>query len=172
MNQNNTELGTVKKATFYITIVFIVFTILMLLFAGYFAYKKMTLSYDYCQSFGEIDSEIGWTLKKNISSCLTLKNRIRVEVYFDTKIYTDNNGFRVGSEGIQTPLNPILAIGDSWTFGVGVNYNQSYPYFLSRLLKYPAANAGIPAYGSASTYLYSIPLIENLKPLSNLSIFQ
>jgi hypothetical protein len=133
------------------------------LLSGYFAYKKFTLSYEYCKSFGEIHSEIGWTLKKNIDSCLKLTNKISGEVFFDTKIYTDRNGFRI-HKFEQSVSSDILAIGDSWTFGYGVNGDETYPYFLSKLLEKPIYNSGIPAFGSASTYLYTKFNVEKLNP--------
>ena len=57
-----------------------------------------------------------------------------------------------------------MAIGDSWTFGYGVNGDETYPYFLSKLLNQHIHNSGIPAFGSASTYLYAKSNIEKFKP--------
>lgn len=152
-----------KKISFVLIIIITILIVFGLFMGGYFTYKKLTLSYDYCKSFGEIDSEIGWTLKKDFDSCLTLKNYITGEVYFDTTIYTDSNGFRI-HEKSNTSSSSVLAIGDSWTFGYGVNGDETYPYFLSKLLDEPVHNSGVPAYGSASSYLYAKSNIEKLKP--------
>ena len=154
MSDYNLNLSIQRKIIYiFLTFLFSLFLVLVLL-SGYFAYKKFTLSYEYCKSFGEIHSEIGWTLKKNIDSCLKLTNKISGEVFFDTKIYTDRNGFRI-HKFEQSVSSDILAIGDSWTFGYGVNGDETYPYFLSKLLEKPIYNSGIPAFGSASTYLYT-----------------
>ena len=152
-----------KKITFFFISILFSFVIVVLITAGYFVYKKLSLSYDYCKSFGKIDTEIGWTLKKNISSCLTLSNSISGEVFFDTEIFTDINGFRSAASGSNV-ISSILAIGDSWTFGYGVNQDETYPFFLSRLLGEPVHNSGVPAYGSASNYLYAKSNIEKLRP--------
>ncbi len=163
MSKINSNPTITKKISFILIITIISLIIFGLLTVSYFAYKKLTLSYDYCRSFGEIDSKIGWVLKKDIDSCLTLKNKIMGEVYFDTKIYTDSNGFRTDKRGNASPSS-ILAIGDSWTFGYGVDGDETYPYFLSKLLGEPVHNSGVPAYGSASTYLYAKSNVEKLKP--------
>lgn len=163
MSKINSNPTMVKKISFILIATIISLIIFGALVVGYFTYKKLTLSYDYCQSFGKIDSKIGWVLEKDIDSCLSLKNKINGEVYFDTKIHTDSNGFRTDKRG-DTPPSSILAIGDSWTFGYGVDGDETYPYFLSKLLGEPVHNSGVPAYGSASTYLYAKSNIEKLKP--------
>ena len=163
MSNNQSNLSITKKIVFTLISTFIFFVILGLMVTSYFGYKKLTLSYAYCNSFGEIHSEIGWVLKKNIDSCLKLSNKISGEVFFDSSIYTDNNGFRTQSSG-NSSSSSILSIGDSWTFGYGVNGDETYPYFLSKLLGQPIFNSGVPAFGSASTYLYAKSNIEKLKP--------
>jgi hypothetical protein len=163
MSDRNSNLTITKKISFILVITITSLIIMGLIVTGYFTFKKFNLSYDYCKSFGEIDSEIGWTLKKDIDSCLILQSRITKEVFFDTKIYTDNYGFRTDKFG-NTSLSSILAIGDSWTFGYGVNGDETYPYFLSKLLDEPVHNSGVPAYGSASNYLYAKSNIEKIKP--------
>jgi hypothetical protein len=163
MLKNKQEQSISKKIIFFVISVCISLIVITLIITGYFAYKKLSLSYDYCQSFGEINSEIGWTLKKNVKSCLTLTNRISGEVYFDTKIFTDTNGFRSSNEE-KSEDGSILAIGDSWTFGYGVNYEETYPFYLSKLLDEPVYNSGVPAYGSASNYLNAKSNIEMLRP--------
>ena len=99
MSNNQSNLSITKKIVFTLISTFIFFVILGLMVTSYFGYKKLTLSYAYCNSFGEIHSEIGWVLKKNIDSCLKLSNKISGEVFFDSSIYTDNNGFRTQSSG-------------------------------------------------------------------------
>jgi lysophospholipase L1-like esterase len=38
---------------------------------------------------------------------------------------------------------PILAFGDSLTFGYSAEENESYPFILSQLINYPVINAGL-----------------------------
>ena len=58
----------------------------------------------------------------------------------------------------------ILAIGDSWTFGYCVNFEETYPFFLENSLRIPVTNLGVPAYGSGSTYGLFKRHVEKLKP--------
>ena len=168
MSDLEKDISSSNKIILVVFSFIISFAVIVLLVVGFFAYKKLTLSYDYCESFGEINSQIGWTLKKNTSSCLKLSNRISGEIFFDSLIYTDNNGFRTEKEN-QNKESSILAIGDSWTFGYGVNGDETFPYLLSRLLDQPIHNSGVPAFGSASTYVYAKSNIKKLKP--NLIIY-
>jgi len=151
---------------FYVILVAIVIATPVLLVTIYYGFQKLTNSYEYCKSFGQIDDELGWRLKENTTSCLSLKNYITGEVYFDTKIYTDNYGFRsAGNKDEQKYLsNSILAIGDSWTFGYGVDFEEAYPYQLSLLLGKDVVNSGVPAYGSGSTYLLAKKNISEIRP--------
>ena len=153
-----------KQSIFYLIIVSIPFVVVLLAFLLYQGYRKMTYSYDYCGSYGQFDGELGWLLKKNASSCLSLKNHLRGIVYFDTTIYTNNGGFRDARPNNEVPKRAIMAIGDSWTFGYGVNYEESYPHFLSQELNAPVINAGIPAYGPAGILLLLTRNVQRYAP--------
>jgi hypothetical protein len=60
--------------------------------------------------------------------------------YPDNIVYQFNDlGFRdVNSSQYQG--NEILALGDSFTLGIGVNVEQTWPYVLQNLLAYPVRN--------------------------------
>ena len=132
--------------------------------AAFYGYRKLTLSYDYCGSYGQVDNEVGWVLKPNVSSCLSLKNHITGEVFFDTSIYTNQLGFRDIEPSRSAPQHAIAMIGDSWTFGYGVNYEASFPYLISKELDTPTINMGVPAYGSGSTFQLFSRHVETIKP--------
>lgn len=157
-----------KKIVFYAILAVIMLAIPVLAVFGYYgsywAYRKLTFSYDYCGSYGQFDDVLGWKLKENTSSCLALRDRLRGKVYFDSKIYTNEYGFRDEQTHRKVPGHAIVAIGDSWTFGYGVDYNQTYPYFLSKLTDMPVVNMGVPAYGSGNTLLLFTRYVEKLKP--------
>ncbi len=53
-----------------------------------------------------------------------------------------------------TGKEKILVLGDSFTFGVGVNDNQTYPAVLERALKKEVINAGVMGYGTDQELLY------------------
>jgi hypothetical protein len=63
---------------------------------------------------------------------------------------TDGAGFRVASPGRQPPdLPQVLVLGDSFAFGFGVDYEQSFVGMLNALPDAPAwfVNAGVAGYG-------------------------
>ena len=132
--------------------------------AAFYGYRKLTLSYDYCGSYGRVDNEAGWVLKPNVSSCLSLKNHLTGEIFFDTNIYTNQLGFRDIEPNRVVPQNAIAMIGDSWTFGYGVNYESSFPYLVSKELNTPTLNMGVPAYGSGSTFQLFSRHVNTIKP--------
>ena len=131
---------------------------------GYYAYQKVTAVAVYCGGYGRIDSELGWTLRPNASSCYGMTNRLTGEVYFTSDIHTDALGFRAPQSGSDPPVGAIVAIGDSWTFGYGVDYDDTYPHHLAEKLGLPVVNLGVPAYGSAQTVLLLERHLERLGP--------
>jgi len=138
------------------------FPFLMLI--GYYAYHKLASDIVYCGSYGRIDGELGWTLTPESRSCYGMVNRLTGGYHFMSEIFTDGMGFRAERPGGMPPQGAILAIGDSWTFGFAVDYRESYPYHLSRLLDRPVVNMGIPGYGAAQTLLLLERHVEDLKP--------
>ena len=107
---------------------------------------------------------LGWKLNENAVSCFSLTNPLKGTTYFDTKIYTNKFGFRDVGIDSEVPKNSIVALGDSWTFGYGVDFDESYPFILSKILNIPVVNMGIPAYGSAATILLFERYVEKLMP--------
>jgi hypothetical protein len=82
------------------------------------------------------------------------RNEIRVPEY-TTAIRIDSDGYRVPVEGADddAPVR-VLAIGDSFTFGVGVNAEDAWPEVLERLfasedgLDVAVRNGGVGGYGA------------------------
>lgn len=59
----------------------------------------------------------------------------------------------------------ILVLGDSFTFGMGVNNNETYPYYLEQLLNNSEVlNAGVIAYGTAQEELHLEKLLAEINP--------
>ena len=101
-------------------------------YVGYLSVRKIIFSYHYCGSYGELDEELGWKLKENASSCISLKNYITGKIYFDSKIYTNKMGFRDIKTNRDTPKGAIAVVGASVVFGYGINYEETFPYLLSQ----------------------------------------
>lgn len=165
-----------KKVAFMSIMVLTPFAFMLLTFMGYYAYHKIfrdrtairsmqagsqTLE---CGPFGKIDATLGWGLASNAASCIGKMNRETQSPYFTASIFTDGAGFRVGQPHENTPRGGIVAIGDSWTFGYGVSFEESYPFHLARLLAQPVANLGVPAYGSAQVLLLLERHVGDLAP--------
>ena len=152
MSEKENPLSARKKILFWGILLVIVVMIPLLAAIGNYGYKKLNYSFELGESFGVFDDELGWTLKKNASSYIRGRSFLTGETFFDSSVYTDALGFRAQNPGTQPTPGGIAAIGDSWTFGYCVNYEETYPYFLEELSNTPVTNLGVPAYGSGSTY--------------------
>ena len=153
-----------KKYLFYFVMMALIVAVPLAAISGFLIYRKLTFSYDYCEPYGQIDSQIGWTLKPNTNSCLSLKNHISGKVFFDTAIYTNDKGFRDRGPGRLASTNAVTLIGDSWTFGYGVNYRQSFSYVIEEQLGLPTVNMGVPGHGSGSTLQLFSRHLQTLQP--------
>jgi len=105
---------------------------------------------NYMPSIFQSDPDIGWTVRANASS---LHQHIAKD--FSVTVHTDERGFRKGEIFFPNRKN-LLILGDSFTFGFGVEDNQTYPYYLSENLpRYNVLNAGFTSGMSLDTqYLY------------------
>ena len=130
----------------------------------YVAYLRLDYSFDIGPKFSRFDGQLGWTLKPNASSFIKGSSVLKNTVYFDSTVFTDNLGFRSSQSKKLASPGGILAIGDSWTFGYCVDYEDSYPFFLEQELSMPVTNMGVPAYGSGSTYGLLERHVAELKP--------
>ena len=142
-----------KKILFSSIIIALILAVPLALIGGYLGYRKLTLSYEYCGSYAQIDDRLGWRLAANQTSCVGLQNRLKGEVYFSSKVYTNSAQLRsTATKGEPIP-NAIATIGDSWVFGYGVDLEEAWPHKLSKQLDHPVNNLGVPSYSSAQTYL-------------------
>lgn len=95
------------------------------------------------QSIYQNDSHTGYTIRPNLAANMPITPDT------DYTVYTDSRGVRVDAAGKHAPANPeVIVIGDSQTFGMGVSYDQTYPYALSRELGVTIANLGVPGYST------------------------
>lgn len=117
-------------------------------------FSKLTKSYSYCNSYGDRDNQLGWVLKQSHESCLSLKNHLRQKVFFDTQIFLNQYGFRDNSL-LNESKPDIVFIGDSWTFGYGVDYQNTFASLVGSKTNMNILNMGVPNYSSLqSIFLY------------------
>lgn len=148
------NLSKLKLLLFYLIGILLSLTLVIAILISSNVINKLTKSYSYCNSYGERDYKLGWVLKKSHISCLSLKNHILQKNYFDTEIFLNQYGFR--DKFITNEDTPrIIFIGDSWTFGYGVNSEKSFPSLVGSKTKMSVFNMGVPNYSSLqSIYLY------------------
>ena len=68
------------------------------------------------------------------------------QVEFDTDVATNSFGLRGPEVGPKRGLR-VLALGDSFTFGVGAEQEETWPARLSEILGAEVLNAGAPGFG-------------------------
>lgn len=65
----------------------------------------------------------------------------------------DDRGLRDEAGSVLSGAMPIIAAGDSFTFGDQVNNSETWPACLERRLRRPVHNAGVSGYGGAQAML-------------------
>jgi lysophospholipase L1-like esterase len=101
----------------------------------------------YFQHIAQFDSKIStynkklfYTLRPGVSG--TFSN-----IEFFTKVTANKAGFRDDDESLEGPA--IICVGDSFTFGWGVEQQQAFAQQLEKSTGEKVLNAGIPSYGTA-----------------------
>lgn len=69
-------------------------------------------------------------------------------------------------QGLPDPAGPppILAVGDSFTFGDQVSDEESWPAQLEKLASYPVVNGGVFSYGMDQSAMRAKQLVERFHP--------
>lgn len=87
---------------------------------------------------------------------------------YTTAVAINDRGFRGGPWRTDAPLR-VLVVGDSFTFGYGVQESEAYPAVLARMSAgegCPAAvyNAGVPGYGTLQERRIAHELVAAVRP--------
>lgn len=102
------------------------------------------------------DAILGWRFEPNTVSRHTSED-------FDVEVHVDDAGRRVLAERVTESGRPtVVFVGDSFTFGWGVEAEDSFPHLIGRLLDADAVNLGVAGYGTDQEYLL---LLEDGLPL-------
>ncbi len=154
-----------KRVIFYLIMLSVPVLVPVVAVWSYYGYQKVSAPATNEGSYGQIDGELGWILKPGSRSRYYMTDRVTGAAYFDSTVYTNAAGFRAPRpDAAAAAPGGVLAIGDSWTFGYAVDYDESYPAQLERLLGRDVVNMGVPAYGSAQVLLLLERHIEQLRP--------
>jgi len=106
----------------------------------------------------EYDRELGWIPKAGVNG----DNNI-----WGTAVTITRDGVRSNGEKSAADLpasKPILAVGDSFTFGDTVSDSETWPAILESMLKRPVINGGVFGYGLDQSYLRARRLIKKYNP--------
>lgn len=138
---------------------------LVVLVLGYYTYQKLAYPAYACGSFAQLDDTIGWVLRPSATSCLGAHEPFSAgERWFEAPVYTDRNGFRAAQPGGDTPIGGVMLVGDSFTFGFGLTWEQSFAAQLGAAVEVPTIIAASPAYSAAQALLLAERWAPRLRP--------
>jgi len=133
-------------------------------YTNFFKVKKDC--FNYIKLTDKKNSYYTYNLAKN---CFAYEHKGATPSY---KVYTDSNGFRVSKNKQNTKSNSkIIFLGDSFTYGFGVDFENSVPGLISKKINYSneVINFGVPGYSPSmnlinlQNYLSENPKIKILK---------
>lgn len=140
-----------KKAVFIFLSFFLIVSFILIID---FTLSNTVLSYKNCFNYKEFYYE----LKKNCVGNYRFKKSFPI-----AKTITDERGLRVGKNSPQKNKDKknIFIFGDSFTYGVGIDYDKTFVGLLENNNKnYNFYNFGVGSY-SPSVYLYKFKKILN-----------
>jgi hypothetical protein len=106
----------------------------------------------------QYDAQLGWMPREGFSG---------KENAWGTEVTIGEHGVRSnGPEAIALggEARPILAVGDSFTFGDAVSDHETWPALLEQRLQQPVVNGGVFGFGVDQSYLRARRLSEIYKP--------
>ena len=107
----------------------------------------------------ELNYELGWIPKIGFSTYNKPTHSITIN---NDKLRSNNQeNSKKASEKV------MLFSGDSFTFGDGVNDNETFPSIFESISNKEVLNAGVPAYGIDQMFLRSLNLLQKF-PISDL----
>jgi hypothetical protein len=102
------------------------------------------------------DPELGWVPRAGFSGNRNVGK---------TQVTINTNGLRAnGGSGVPPSGSPVLAVGDSFTFGDGVSDRDTWPARLEKTLARPVLNAGVFGYGVDQMVLRAHKLSPQVQP--------
>ena len=141
----------------------IFYTISDLIFSNFIYKEDLNLKYDCFNyknyNFNNVDYH-DYDLLKN---CKAVEKQRTVKPY---KVLTDKNGYRFSGKKKLPNKKNIVFLGDSFTYGFGVKFEDSFPGLVEKRIKnYNIYNLGVPSYG-AQKYNYTFKKFLKKKGVS------
>ena len=137
-----------NKIFYFLTFFFIV----LFYFSFDLLLSNTLLKSELCYDYTSYKKGYFYYLKKN---CKT-RNRFK-RGFPTTNVFTDELGLRIGKNTKKNPNHKnILIFGDSMTFGVGLDYENTYAGLIDKEMKnYNVYNFGVGSY-APSVHLYKL----------------
>jgi len=130
----------------------------------YYLYAYLTFPAYYCGSFAALDGEIGWTLEPGSESCIGGIDPETGDVAFEAPVFVNADGARSGPMRDETPESGVLIIGDSWSFGYGISYEETFAAQLTETHGYRTALFASPAYSGGQALLLGRRVLAEIQP--------
>ena len=100
-----------------------------------------------------------------MKNCEAIEKQRTVKPY---KVYTDESGYRYSKKNRQNELANIVFLGDSFTYGYGVDYKESFTGIIETKIKnFEIYNLAVPGYG-IQKYHYQLNEFFKKKKASNI----
>tara|TARA_B110000967_G_C18862057_1_gene550556 strand:+ start:75 stop:1193 length:1119 start_codon:yes stop_codon:yes gene_type:complete len=150
------------KKILLITFSFLLFFIIGdLIFSHYIYKEKVEIRYncfDYKSYKFNKEDYHDYNLLKNCNA--TEKQRTVIPY----KVYTDKDGYRFSGKNRSSKLDNLIFLGDSFTYGYGVKFENSFPGIVeSKTNKHEVYNLGVPGYGIQKYYEVLEEFLKNKK---------
>ncbi|NKB59776.1 MAG: hypothetical protein GKS00_25955 [Alphaproteobacteria bacterium] len=142
-----------KTLAFWVIMMLVPLVLLIVAVEGYYLYGYLSLRADYCRSFARLDDQLGWDLAPDTESCVIGRASVFGEPAFRADVHINRDGARVAARDEPTPAGGLLAIGDSWTFGYGIEGKDTFAARLTADHDRPTALFASPAYSGAQALL-------------------
>ena len=153
----------ISLITFSFLLFFVIFD---LIFSNYIYKEKLDLKYDCFEYKNHTFNEQDYHDYRLLKNCEAIEKQRTVKPY---KVYTDESGYRYSKKIRQNKLENIVFLGDSFTYGYGVDYKDSFTGIIENKIKnYEIYNLAVPGYGIQK---YHYQLNEFLKKKTASKIF-
>lgn len=153
-----------KQAAFVLIMLSLPILFILLCVETYFLTGYWSFRDSYCGSFASLDGEIGWVPRPEAQSCIKGYDSATGTELFSSIVRINADGLRTEATDSPTPVGGILAIGDSWTFGHGIDWADTFSARLALDHGRPAALLASPAYSGAQAVLLARRHIEKVRP--------